>query len=270
MFEVAVGNELEDLGDNILLQHLEIMFDDRPASSLLPFGQTENARADRRHLRAEIERVDRAKQAAAEGRARRGERAISVDREFCAVGGQPGHERRCDRASQIASERSRAKKQDLRLIGIDEFRHAPRVGLVAVVGEDRGFNEIGDIGAIGEGVLNRLPRTHARSAQDNARELNAELVGEFAALTQKLPRNGVNMTAFKLYEDPHMFVGLEALRQFLLHPGSAASGRLGSGFCSHEIFSLWALALRQLRQFLLERRQPLENFFECVRRHLVG
>jgi hypothetical protein len=29
--------------------------------------------------------------------------------------------------------------------------------------------------------------------------------------------------AFELHEDPHMLVGLEALRQFLLHSGAAAS-----------------------------------------------
>ncbi len=221
-------------------------------------------------MRAEIQRVDRAEKAAAEGRARCGERAVRVDRQLGAVRGEAGHERRRNGARKIAAKCRCAEKKDFRLIGVDEFRHAPRVGFVSVIGEDRALNKIRDICAMSEGFGHRLAGFLSRSAEDDAGKLNAELVSKLTAFSHQLPGNGMHNAAFELYEDPHMLVGLEALRQLFLHSGAAASSRLGSGFCGHEMISLCASALGQVRQFLLERRQPLENFFDRVRRHLVG
>ena len=106
------------------------------------------------------------KKAAAEGRARGGERAVRIDRKLGAIRGQAGEQRGRDRAREIAAERRCAEKKDFGLIGVDELRHAPRVGLVAVVGEDWACGEIGHIRAIGEGFGDRrlrLPRPVRRA-----------------------------------------------------------------------------------------------------------
>ena len=105
MFKVAVGDELQDLGDNVLFQHPEIMFDNRPALSLLPLRQGKDARAHRGHLRPEIQRVDGAKEAAAEGGARGGQRAVGINRKLGAIRRKARHQRRCDGACKIAAQR---------------------------------------------------------------------------------------------------------------------------------------------------------------------
>src|SRR5208337_1867180 len=80
----------------------------------------------------------------------------------------------------------------------------------------------------------------ARPSQHHGGELHSELIRELPAFAHELPRHGMHRAALKLDEHPHMLVSLEALRQFLLHSGTAAGGRLGSGFAAHRRISLVA------------------------------
>ena len=136
------------------------MLDDRAAPAFPPLGQAENARAHCRHLRVEIERIDRAEQAAAEGWARRGERAVRIHLKAGGIRGEAGEQRGRHRGParsrpSVVAPRSR---RNLGLIGVDQLGHAPRVRLVAIAFEHRACRDVDHIRAIGEGFRNRAPR----------------------------------------------------------------------------------------------------------------
>jgi hypothetical protein len=92
-----------------------------------------HTRPDGHHLRAKVERVDGAKQRTAEGGPCGGEGAFVVDRQFGAVGGQPGAQRRCDRTGQIAAQHRGTEQEDFRLVGVDEIGHDLGVGFVTIM-----------------------------------------------------------------------------------------------------------------------------------------
>ena len=145
------------------------MLDDAADAALLALGHRHDARADRRHLGAKVERVDRAQQRAAEGRPCRRQRLVGVDGELGAVGGEPREKRRGDGACEIAAEVGRAEQQDLGLVDVDQLGQRPGVGFVAVFGEDRVLDQIGDVGAVGEALGGRLARPRVRRADDDGR-----------------------------------------------------------------------------------------------------
>ncbi len=62
-----------------------------------------------------------------------------------------------------------------------------RVGLVAVLGEDRVLDQVGEVGAVDEAFGDGLARSRFRRADDHRRELDAELIGELAAFAHQLP-----------------------------------------------------------------------------------
>ena len=129
----------------------------RAGLTLDPFRHRQDAGAHSRHLGTVVERVDRAQQRAPEGRARRRQRAVGVDIEPGAVGGEAGEQRCRHRASKVAAQRRRAQQQDFRLIGIDDIGQGLGVGSIAVVGEQVVGDDVGKIGAVAERCARTWP-----------------------------------------------------------------------------------------------------------------
>ena len=118
-------------------------------------------------------------------------------------------------------------------MGVDELGHRFRIGLVAIIGENFVLDEIGDVGAIGEGVASRLVDPLARRAKHDAGEFDAEAVGELAASAEQFERDRVHDAALDLDENPDVLVAAEMLGQFLLHRGPAGRRRGDGGLVVH-------------------------------------
>ncbi len=201
------------------------MLDDPPRGPLDPHRHRQHARAHRRHLRPIVERVDRAQQRAAEGRAGRRQRTVGIDVELGAVRGEAGEQRGRHCAGEVAAERRRAEQQDFRLVGVDELGQHLGVGFVAVVAEHVGLGDVGEIGAVAEGLRRDTARRLAARPDDDRRELDPELLGEPAADAHELPRHRMDLAALLLDEHPDVLICLEPLGQLLL--GRSAFGRSG-------------------------------------------
>ena len=103
---VAIRDEAQHLGDDVVFGEIWREGHDRgPRGSATRSGMGITRGRIVAICGRIVQRIDRAEQRAAEGRARRGERAVGVDGEFGAVGGQAGQQRRRDRAGEIAAER---------------------------------------------------------------------------------------------------------------------------------------------------------------------
>jgi hypothetical protein len=118
---------------------------------------------------------------------------LTANRQFGAIGGEAGEQRGGDRAGKIAPEVGRAEQQDFRLVRFDQVGERLRIGLVAVFGEDRVFDEVGEVGAVDEAFGRRLAGSPPRRADDDCGKRDAALVGELAALAHQLPRDGLNL-----------------------------------------------------------------------------
>ena len=202
----------------------------RPAVALDAVRHRHHARAHGRHLRPIVERVDRAHQRTAEGRAGRGKRAVGIDVERGAVGGQSSQQRGCHRAGEVAAERGGAEQQDLRLVGVDDVGQRLSVGFIAIVGEQVIGDDVSEVGAVTEGLSRGMPRRLAFGPDHHRGKIDLELVGKLASGAQQFPRHGMNLAAFLLHKHPDVLVGLEMLRQLLLGRRSACGGRCFGGF----------------------------------------
>jgi hypothetical protein len=189
-----------------------------------------HARTHGRHLRPVVQRVDRAHQRTAEGRTGRGQRAVGVDIERRAVGGQAGQQRRRHGSGEVAAERGGAKQKDLRLVGVNDVRQRLGVGFVAVVGEQIVGDDIDQIGPVAERLGGRMPRCVALRPDHHSGEIDLQLVCKLAPGPEQLPGDGMDLATFLFDEYPDVLVGFEVLRQLLLGSRSSCRGRCFGGF----------------------------------------
>ena len=175
--------------------------------------------------------MDGAKQRSTEGGAGRGQRTFIVDRQFRAVGGQARQQRRRHRTRQVAPENRSTQKEDFGLIGVDQIRHHLRIRFVPVVFENRIGADINQIRVMFPHLDSGLLQGGTVATQENAGQLNAELVRKLAPFAQEFERNRMDFSMLILDENPDVLVAFEPLRQFLLH--SCAAWRGGSWCGAH-------------------------------------
>jgi hypothetical protein len=94
----------------------------------------------------------------------------------------------------------------------------------------------------------------AIGAEQDARELDAELVGELSPFAEQLEGNGVDRLPLVFDEDPYVPVCLQMLRELLLLGGTLSGRRLG-GLChgrakeQRSFHAPRACSAAQLREF---------------------
>ena len=232
---VGVGDEVEQLGDDVGLDHPERHLDAIAAAAVVAPRHLHHAWADGGHLRPVGQRHDRAQQRAAEGRPRRRQRA-PVDVELGAVGRQAGAQRGGHRARQVAAHRRRAEQHDLRLVLVDEVGQALREGFVAVALQHRVADEVAAVGAVRVGLAGVGIERLVRSAHQHAGDVDLQLVGELARLAHQLPADGVDVAAVVFDEHPDALVGLQRLGQFGVAAGTSRRlRRRGFGSFCHGV-----------------------------------
>ena len=187
---VAVGvcNEVQQLCDDLRLDHAQGVVGDLARAAGIRFGHQHDAGAHGGHLRAVGQRHDGAVQRAAKGRPCGGQRfGYRVDAQLGAISRQPGQQRGGHRARQIATHRGGPQQQNLGLVFVDQIRQALGKGLIAVALEHRVMHDIGFVGAECKSFRCELFQRFVDPAQNHHADRAAQRVGQLARFAHQLP-----------------------------------------------------------------------------------
>ena len=207
---LLVADDLEHLGEDVLLGNGTADAEQLPGGSFAALGKRHHVGADGGHLGAELVAHDGGHDVAAKGGSGLHQVSLAIHGQPGAIGGKSCADHCGDGPGQVTAYSCGPHEDDLGPVHVDQLAERLQVSLGAVMPEDRGIDEIGLVGAIGEGLMAK--RFHIL-AQHHRGEFHADGVGQLPPLAEEFPRHPGRLPFGLLDEDPDAAVGGELGRQ---------------------------------------------------------
>ena len=205
----------------------DVLDDDLVSTGLVERLHLHDAGADGGHLRAEARADDGSHQVAAEsgaghlqvgvllklgvvhinvgGGAQEVLVLLDIDVQMGAVGGQTGVQTGCAAGAEVAAQVGRTDQHDLGLLVHDEVAQRLGIAIGGVVLQQGAVDVVNAVSAV---AAQRLEVSLGQAAaHDNACQLNAQVIGQLAALAQQLIADGLDLALALLAEYPHALEG---------------------------------------------------------------